>query len=131
MASPYSTSGITHVAGIEARGFILAAPVATALEAGFVPIRKQGKLPAPCASIEYALEYGTDILEIHRDAVGPGDRVLLVDDVIATGGTAEAAIGLIAGLGAEVIALAFYVELVFLGGANRLTVPVSALIRYD
>ena len=131
MAAPYSASGITHVAGIEARGFILATPVATALEAGFVPIRKQGKLPAPCASVEYALEYGTDILEIHRDAVGPGDRVLLVDDVIATGGTAEAAIGLIAGLGAEVIALAIYVELVFLGGANRLTVPVSALIRYD
>lgn len=131
MSGAYATAGITHVAGIEARGFILATPIATSLGAGFVPIRKPGKLPAECVSIEYDLEYGTDTLEIHRDAVGPGDRVLLVDDVIATGGTAEAAIGLLSGLGAEVVALALYVELVFLGGAQRLSVPVSALVRYE
>lgn len=131
MSSAYQAAGITHVAGIEARGFILATPIATSLGAGFVPIRKPGKLPAECVSIEYDLEYGTDTLEIHRDAVGPGDRVLLVDDVIATGGTAEAAIGLLSGLGAEVVALALYVELVFLGGAQRLSVPVSALVRYE
>lgn len=131
MSGAYQAAGITHVAGIEARGFILATPIATSLGAGFVPIRKPGKLPAECVSIEYDLEYGTDTLEIHRDAVGPGDRVLLVDDVIATGGTAEAAIGLLSGLGAEVVALALYVELVFLGGAQRLSVPVSALVRYE
>lgn len=131
MAAPYVSAGITHVAGIEARGFILATPIATALGAGFVPVRKPGKLPGECAIAEYELEYGTDALEIHRDSVGPGDRVLLVDDVIATGGTAEAAVGLIAGLGAEVVALALYVELGFLGGADRLSVPVSALVRYD
>lgn len=131
MTAPYADLGVTHVAGIEARGFILATPIATTLNAGFVPIRKPGKLPAPCASAEYDLEYGTDTLEVHQDAVGPGDRVLLVDDVIATGGTAQAAIGLLSGLGAEVIALALYVELVFLAGASRLNVPVSSLVRYE
>lgn len=131
MAAPYASSGITHVAGIEARGFILATPVADRLGAGFVPVRKPGKLPAKTSSVSYDLEYGTDELELHFDAVKPGDRVLLVDDVIATGGTAAAAVQLIQSLGAEVVALSLYIELAFLGGRSRLgDVPVDALVVY-
>lgn len=132
MARPYRDMGVTHVAGIEARGFILATPIATALGAGFVPIRKPGKLPAATRSIEYDLEYGRDSLEIHADAVKPGDRVLLVDDVIATGGTAAAAIELLLGLGTTVVGFSVYVELAFLDGRSRLNgLPISTLVRYD
>ncbi len=132
LAAPFTNEGVTHVAGIEARGFILATPVATRLNAGFVPIRKPGKLPWQIRSIEYSLEYGTDTLELHADAVGPGDRVLLVDDVIATGGTAAAAVNLVEGLGADVVGFASYVELVFLKGRDRLNgYPTHVLVRYD
>ncbi len=132
MAAPFRESGITHVAGIEARGFILATPVATDLRAGFVPIRKPGKLPSITKSVDYELEYGTDSLEVHADAVKPGDRVLLVDDVIATGGTSAAAVELLVGLGATVVGFSVYVELAFLNGRSKLDgVPISTLVRYD
>jgi adenine phosphoribosyltransferase len=119
------------VAGIEARGFIFAAPVALALGAGFVPIRKAGKLPHVTKAAEYALEYGTATVEIHTDAVRPGQRVLLLDDVLATGGTAAAAAGLLEGLGAEVVAVSFLIELGFLAGRDRLPGrDVHALVQY-
>jgi adenine phosphoribosyltransferase len=111
---------IARVLGVEARGFIFAAPVAYRLGAGFVPVRKPGKLPAEIEQEEYALEYGTDLLEIHRDGVAPGERVLIVDDVLATGGTASAAARLVERLGAEVAGLAFVVELTALGGRTKL-----------
>ena len=131
MAAPYLASGVTHVVGIEARGFILATPVARRLGAGFIPIRKPGKLPYSTNSVLYDLEYGTDQLEIHVDALGPGDRVVLVDDVIATGGTARAAIELLAGLDVEVVAMAVYVELSFLEGRHVLDgLPLHALVAY-
>lgn len=120
LAEPFAGRGITKVVGIEARGFVLAAPVAHRLAAGFVPIRKPGKLPWQTATEAYELEYGTDGLEVHLDAVAPGERVLVVDDVLATGGTARAAVSLIEGLGADLVGLAFLVELAFLGGAERL-----------
>ena len=103
MAAPFAGSDVSHVVGIEARGFIVAAPVAHQLRAGFVPVRKAGKLPWRTVAQEYALEYGTDTLELHVDGVGPGDRVLIVDDVLATGGTAQAAAALVAGTGATVV----------------------------
>jgi len=108
------------VLGIEARGFIVAAPVAYRLGAGFVPVRKAGKLPWEVERQEYALEYGTDLLEIHRDAVGAGETTLIIDDVMATGGTAAAAVRLVEGLGATVAGLGFVLELAFLGGRARL-----------
>lgn len=108
------------VVGIEARGFILAAPVAYHFGAGFVPARKAGKLPAPTRSITYDLEYGTETLEIHDDAIRPGDRVLIVDDVLATGGTAAATAQLVEGLGGQVVGMGFLVELGFLDGAARI-----------
>jgi adenine phosphoribosyltransferase len=111
---------IDKVAGIEARGFILAAPVALRLGAGFVPVRKQGKLPAACHSQTYELEYGTATLEVHEDAFAPGDQVLIVDDVLATGGTAAATADLVRRSGAEVIAATVMLELGFLSGRNRL-----------
>lgn len=132
LARPFADDGVTHVAGIEARGFILATPVATRLDAGFVPIRKPGKLPYDVSSIEYSLEYGTDTLELHADAVSEGDRVLIVDDVIATGGTAAAAVELIERSGAHVVGFATYVELVALAGRARLNgCRTHALVRYD
>lgn len=112
--------GITKVVGIEARGFVIAAPVAHRLGAGFVPARKPGKLPWGTESQAYELEYGTDQLEIHTDAVAPGERVLVVDDVIATGGTASAAIRLVESLGGVVAGLGFVIELAFLDGAAQL-----------
>lgn len=130
LAAPYQDAGITKVVGIEARGFILAPGVAIALHAGFVPVRKPGKLPWKAIRQGYGLEYGSDILEIHEDAVGPGDRVLIIDDVLATGGTAAAAVSLVRKLGATVIATAFLVDLTFLGGQARLDVPVSSVLRY-
>jgi adenine phosphoribosyltransferase len=129
---PFVGAGVTKVAGIEARGFTLAAPVAEKLGAGFVPIRKPGKLPFSVHRQSYDLEYGTDALEIHVDAVGAGDRVALVDDVIATGGTARAAVDLLRRLGAEVVGLSVFIELAFLSGRSVLEgVPLHALIRYD
>ena len=120
LAGPFEGRGITKVLGIEARGFIPAAPVASRLGAGFVPVRKAGKLPWQVEKTEYVLEYGSDLLEIHQDAVAPGERVLVVDDVMATGGTAAAAVRLAETLGGHVVGLAFIVELAFLGGRSQL-----------
>jgi adenine phosphoribosyltransferase len=120
MARPFRESGVTHVVGIESRGFIFGAPVAQELRAGFVPARKRGKLPAACVGVEYALEYGTASLEMHADSLPPGARVLLVDDVLATGGTAAAALQLIERLGAAVVGCCFLASLTFLGGEARL-----------
>lgn len=120
LAEPHLGAAITKVVGIEARGFVVAAPVAHRLGAGFVPARKPGKLPRPTVTEEYALEYGTDRLELHTDAIDPGERVLIVDDVIATGGTAAAAARLVESLGGEVAGLTFVIELGFLHGADRL-----------
>lgn len=112
---------VDKVAGIEARGFILAAPVALALGAGFVPVRKEGKLPGPTHSQAYSLEYGTATLQIHQDALKPGERVLLIDDVLATGGTAAATVSLIERSGASVEAVAVLIELGFLHGRDQLS----------
>jgi adenine phosphoribosyltransferase len=112
--------GVTKVAGIEARGFILAAPVALALRAGFVPVRKQGKLPAQTYAQSYELEYGTATLEVHTDAFGSSDRVLIVDDVLATGGTAAATAELVRRTGATVVGIAVLLELQFLTGRSKL-----------
>jgi adenine phosphoribosyltransferase len=120
MAAPFQGLGITHVAGIESRGFILAAPIAQSLDAGFVPIRKPGKLPWRTAGRDYALEYGTDRLEMHVDACGSHSRILLVDDVLATGGTAAAASALIEDIGGTVVACAFLLTIAALGGMKRL-----------
>ena len=131
LAGPYVGTGIDRVLGIEARGFIVAAPVAYRLGAGFVPVRKKGKLPFKAHTEEYALEYGTDVLEAHVDAVEPGQKVLIVDDVLATGGTAAATIRLVERLGGVVAGLAFIIELSFLDGRSK--VPgrdISSLITY-
>ena len=132
LVEPHLGAGITKVIGIEARGFTLAAPVAKELGAGFVPLRKPGKLPAETITETYVLEYGTDALEMHVDAVEPGEKVLIVDDVIATGGTAAAAVNLLRRAGAEVVAVSVFIELGFLNGRSALEgVPFCALIRYD
>ncbi len=131
MAAPFAGSKVRRVVSIESRGFLLGAPIALLLEAGLVPIRKPGKLPAARGRVEYALEYGTDALEMHRDAVGQGDRVLIVDDVLATGGTAEAAAKLVRAHGAEVVGFTFLIELDFLKGRERLRAErVEALLHY-
>ncbi len=133
MVQPFAGEKIDQVAGIEARGFILGGAVAHQLSSGFVPIRKKGKLPHETASIAYSLEYGIDEMEIHTDAVQPGEKVVLVDDLIATGGTAEGAIKLLKKIGADVIAACFIVDLPELGGADKireLNVPVQALVSY-
>jgi adenine phosphoribosyltransferase len=125
---------VDKVAGIEARGFILGGAVAHRLSAGFIPVRKQGKLPHTAIRVAYDLEYGQDVLEAHVDAARPGERVLLVDDLIATGGTALAAVDLLRRLGAEVVGAAFVIDLPDLGGAERLRaagVPVQALVPFD
>ena len=123
--------GVTHAVGIESRGFIFAAPVAQLLSASFVPVRKPGKLPARALREEYALEYGTDALEVHADALGPGSRVLIVDDVLATGGTAAAACRLVERAGATVVACSFLLELAPLGGRMKLSGrTVNALLAY-
>jgi adenine phosphoribosyltransferase len=116
----YSGMNIQKVAGIESRGFILGAPIAYMLGVGFVPIRKKGKLPSQTIAQEYELEYGTDVIEVHTDAITEGERVLLVDDLIATGGTAEAAVKLLSALKAEVVECGFVVDLPELGGRARL-----------
>jgi adenine phosphoribosyltransferase len=131
LAEAFVGRGVTKVVGIEARGFVVAAPVAHRLGAGFVPVRKPGKLPWETASEAYELEYGTDQLEVHLDAVAPGEKVLVVDDVIATGGTALAAARLVEGLGGVVVGLAFLIELAFLGGGDRLgELPHVSLLTY-
>ena len=131
MVEEWRGAGITRVVAIEARGFLFGAPIAIELGAGIVPARKPGKLPWRVSRETYTLEYGTDALEMHEDAVGPGERVLLVDDLLATGGTAAASISLIQRLGGEVVGAAFLIELVDLGGRARLApVPVSALINF-
>jgi len=132
LADAFAGRRIDKVVGVEARGFILAAPVAYRLGAGFVPVRKPGKLPWHIESEEYALEYGVDRLEMHTDAVRPGEEVLIVDDVIATGGTARAAVQLVERLGATVAGLAFAVELTFLAGRKRLDGhEVVSLVTYS
>jgi adenine phosphoribosyltransferase len=123
---------VNRVLGIEARGFIVAAPVAYRLGAGFVPARKKGKLPYAVHGIDYELEYGSERLEVHTDAFGAGDNVLLVDDVLATGGTAAAAVDVVRVLGAEVIGLGFIIELAFLGGRAKLPdLDVFSVLTYD
>ncbi|WP_224703254.1 adenine phosphoribosyltransferase [Devosia aquimaris] len=134
IASLYRGKGITHVAGIEARGFIFGAGVAIALGVGFIPVRKKGKLPGETIGQNYALEYGVDTIEIHADVIDHSHTVLLVDDLIATGGTAIAAAGLLRRTGATVAGAAFVIDLPVLGGAAKLAaegVPVTALMEFD
>ena len=132
LADAYRQLPIDRVAGIEARGFTLAAPVALQLGAGFVPLRKPGKLPWTTINQAYNLEYGTDALEMHVDGIGAGEQVLIVDDVIATGGTAAAAVNLIERVGGKIAGLAVFIELGFLNGRAAIDgVPFHALIRYD
>src|SRR5690242_7386736 len=133
LVQPWAGSKIDKVAGIEARGFILGGAVAHQVSAGFVPIRKKGKLPHTTVRIAYSLEYGVDEMEMHEDAVGTGERVVLVDDLVATGGTAEGAVKLLRNMGAEVLAACFIVDLPDLGGANKiraLGVPVRTLVTF-
>jgi adenine phosphoribosyltransferase len=132
LVAPWRGKGVTQVVCLESRGFLLGPPVALALGAGLVPARKPGKLPAETVQEEYALEYGTDRLEMHRDAIRAGDRVLVVDDLLATGGTAAAAVRLVERLGGEVLGCAFLVELRALGGRARIgPLPATSLIVYD
>ena len=130
LAEPWRNHGITVIAGIEARGFLLAPMVAERLGVGMVPLRKPGKLPWRTVAETYDLEYGTDTLEIHEDAVTSADRVLLIDDVLATGGTAGAGIRLLRRVGAEVAGCAFVIELGFLAGRGRLDAPVTSVLEY-
>ncbi len=134
LAHPWTEAGVERVAGIEARGFILGGAVAHRLAAGFVPIRKKGKLPHETVRVAYSLEYGLDEMEMHRDALTPGERIILVDDLIATGGTAEAAVKLLRSLGAEILAACFVINLPELGGTSRLEalgVPVRTLVAFQ
>jgi adenine phosphoribosyltransferase len=131
LVRPYLSKGITKVACIEARGFILGGAMAVELGAGFVPVRKSGKLPSETVKEEYALEYGTDVMEVHRDAITRGERVLIHDDLLATGGTAAAACRLVRALGGEIAGLCFLIELSFLKGRERLKgYDVFSLIDY-
>jgi adenine phosphoribosyltransferase len=132
LAEPYATTRVDKVIGIEARGFVFAAPVTYGLHAGFVPVRKTGKLPGEIEREEYELEYGTDLLEIHRDAIEPGEQVLVVDDVIATGGTALATARLVERLGGVVVGFAFVLELGLLHGRDRLQgYDIHTLVTYE
>ena len=134
LVQPWAGSKIDKVAGIEARGFILGGALAHQVSAGFVPIRKRGKLPHTTVRIAYSLEYGLDEMEMHADAIHPGERVILVDDLIATGGTAEGAIKLMRKIGANVVAACFIIDLPDLGGAAKLramNVPVRTLMTFD
>ena len=132
IADHFAGSEVDKVLGVEARGFIIAAPVAYRFGAGFVPVRKAGKLPDEIEAEEYELEYGTDLLEIHRDAVEPGENVLIVDDVLATGGTASATVRLVERLGATVLGLGFVIELSFLHGRDKLEGrDLVSLMVYD
>jgi adenine phosphoribosyltransferase len=134
LVQPYAGQKIDAVAGIEARGFILGGAVAHQLAVGFIPVRKKGKLPWETIGADYQLEYGTDRVEIHRDAVKPGERVLLVDDLIATGGTTLAGISLLREAGAEVVGCSFVIDLPELGGAAKLAelgIPFHALMQFE
>lgn len=132
LAAEYEGTKVDTVIGVEARGFIFAPALAYHLGAGFVPVRKPKKLPAECASISYDLEYGQDTLQIHRDAVGAGHRVLIADDLLATGGTAKAVVDLVENLGGTVVGLVFVVELEFLPGRQKLAgYDVRSLIKYQ
>jgi adenine phosphoribosyltransferase len=134
LVQPWAAAGVERVAGIEARGFILGGALAHQLSAGFVPIRKKGKLPHATVSVAYSLEYGLDEMEMHRDGVRSGERIILVDDLIATGGTATAAVRLLRSLGAQVLAACFIVDLPDLGGSARLAeleVPVRRLVSFQ
>jgi adenine phosphoribosyltransferase len=130
LVTHFGRGTVDKVVGIEARGFILAAPVAYHFGAGFVPARKAGKLPGPSRSVTYELEYGAETLEVHEDGIVAGDRVLIVDDVLATGGTAAAAIDLVEQLGGTVVGLGFLVELGFLGGRERIRYDHVSLLHY-
>ena len=134
LVQPWAGMKIDKVAGIEARGFILGGAVAHQVSAGFIPIRKKGKLPHKRVSIAYSLEYGLDEMEMHEDAVTKGERVILVDDLIATGGTAEGAVKLLRQIGADVVAACFIIDLPDLGGADKLRkldVPVRTLLSFE
>ena len=134
LVQPYAGAKIDAVAGLEARGFILGGAVAHQLGVGFIPVRKKGKLPFSVIGEDYALEYGTDRVEIHTDAIKPGEKVLLVDDLIATGGTAMAGIRLLERAGAQVIGCSFVIDLPELGGADKLRAlgkPVSTLVAFE
>jgi adenine phosphoribosyltransferase len=134
LVQPYAGTKIDKIAGMEARGFILGGAVAHQLSAGFVPIRKKGKLPHDIVRIAYSLEYGVDEMEMHRDAVNPGEKVILVDDLIATGGTAVGATQLLRQIGAEVVAACFVIDLPDLGGRKKLetlNVPVHTLVEFS
>ena len=132
LAEPFRLENVGVVAAAEARGFLLAAPLALELQAALVPVRKPGKLPYKTFSFTYQLEYGTDTLEIHADAISPGDRVLVVDDLLATGGTVEACCRMVEQAGGQVSGCAFLIELVGLGGAKRIAqYKTVSLIKYD
>ena len=134
LVHPYAGSKIDQVAGIEARGFILGGAIAHQISAGFVPIRKKGKLPHETVRVAYSLEYGLDEMEMHKDAVAPGEKVILVDDLIATGGTAEGATKLLRQMGAEIVAACFVIDLPDLGGRAKLEalgVPVRTLVAFE
>ena len=134
LVHPYAGTKIDKIAGIEARGFILGGAMAHQMSSGFVPIRKKGKLPHETVRIAYSLEYGLDEMEMHKDAVAPGEKVILVDDLIATGGTAEAAVKLLRQIGADIVAACFVIDLPDLGGRKKLEalgVDVRTLIAFD
>jgi adenine phosphoribosyltransferase len=134
LVEPWTTAKVNCVAGIEARGFILGGAVAHQLAAGFVPIRKKGKLPHTTVRVAYSLEYGVDEMEMHKDAISHGERIILVDDLIATGGTAEGAVKLLRQLGAEILAACFIIDLPDLGGSRKLEalgVPVRTLVSFE
>jgi adenine phosphoribosyltransferase len=130
LAAPWRDAGITRVLGIESRGFIFGSLVAERLACGFAPLRKPGKLPWTTRRRDYTLEYGQAALEIHDDALGPGDRALIVDDLLATGGTMAASLSLIRDLGAEVVGAGFVIELAFLAARSRLDCPIKTLLSY-
>jgi adenine phosphoribosyltransferase len=131
LTAPYVDRTVDIVVGMESRGFIFSAPMAYQLRAGFVPVRKLGKLPAETVSVEYALEYGTNTLEVHKDAITPGQKVLIVDDLLATGGTVNGTIDLVRRLGGDVVGLAFLVELLFLKGRDKLRGhDIHSVIQY-
>jgi adenine phosphoribosyltransferase len=132
LAAHYRNSRIEKIVSVESRGFIFGAPLAYVLNAGFVPVRKPGKLPAAVTRQEYSLEYGTDAIEMHTDAISPGERVLLLDDLLATGGTIKAAAELVRHAGGEIIGLAFLIELSFLRGRDKLKeYDVYSILQYD
>jgi adenine phosphoribosyltransferase len=127
----YKERGIEKVVGAESRGFVVASPLAYLLKAGFVPVRKKGKLPHTQVEETYALEYGVDVLAMHEDAIRSGEKVLIVDDLLATGGTVKAVINLVRRLGGDLIEVAFLVELAYLGGRSGINVPLYSIVKYE